>query len=54
MPLRVNTNISAFNSKRILGNNTKDLSLRIERLSSGGSRSTEPPTTQPASAYPKD
>ena len=35
MPLRVNTNISAFNSKRILGNNTKDLSLRIERLSSG-------------------
>ena len=35
MPLRVNTNIPAFNSRRILGNNTKDLTLRLERLSSG-------------------
>ncbi len=35
MPLRVNTNIPAFNSMRILGNTTRDLTLRIERLSSG-------------------
>ena len=35
MPLRVNTNIPAFNSRRILGNNTKDLTLRLDRLSSG-------------------
>ena len=35
MPLRVNTNIPALNTRRILGINNRDLKTRIERLSSG-------------------
>lgn len=35
MPLRVNTNIPALNTRRILGINNRDLKMRIERLSSG-------------------
>ena len=35
MPLRINTNTSAFNARRILNITGKDLSQRIERLSSG-------------------
>ncbi len=35
MPLRVNTNIPAINVRRILNINNRDLSTRIERLSSG-------------------
>ena len=35
MPLRVNTNVSAFNARRILNITGKDLNKRIERLSSG-------------------
>ena len=35
MPLRVNNNIAAINSRRYLNANTKDLSTRLERLSSG-------------------
>ena len=35
MPLRVNNNISALNSRRMLNKNNRDLSVRLERLSSG-------------------
>ncbi|MFT5366211.1 MAG: flagellin [Candidatus Latescibacterota bacterium] len=35
MPLRVNTNIPALNTRRILSINNRDLKTRIERLSSG-------------------
>lgn len=35
MPLRVNTNVPAINVRRILNINNRDLSTRIERLSSG-------------------
>ena len=35
MPLRVNTNIAAMNARRHLNNNTKVLSMKQERLSSG-------------------
>ena len=35
MPLRVNNNIAAINSRRHLNANTKTLSTRLERLSSG-------------------
>lgn len=35
MPLRVNTNIPALNTRRILNINNRDLKNRIERLSSG-------------------
>ena len=35
MPLRVNNNIAAINSRRHLNANTKDLATRLERLSSG-------------------
>jgi flagellin len=35
MPLRVNNNIAAINSRRRLNANNKDLNLRLERLSSG-------------------
>jgi flagellin len=35
MPLRVNNNIAAMNSRRYLDANNKDLSTRLERLSSG-------------------
>ena len=35
MPLRVNHNIAAINSRRRLNANNRDLSLRLERLSSG-------------------
>jgi len=35
MPLRVNTNIPSLNVRRILNINKRDLSTRIERLSSG-------------------
>ncbi len=35
MPLRVNTNIPALNTRRILNINNRDLKTRIERLSSG-------------------
>ena len=35
MPLRVNTNITAINTRRQLMINNKELSTRIERLSSG-------------------
>jgi flagellin len=35
MPLRVNTNIPALNTRRILSINNRDLTTRIERLSSG-------------------
>ena len=35
MPLRINTNIPALNTRRILGINNRDLQTRIERLSSG-------------------
>ena len=35
MPLRINTNIPSVNVRRILNINNKDLSTRIERLSSG-------------------
>lgn len=35
MPLRVNTNIAAVNARRHLNNNTKILSMKQERLSSG-------------------
>jgi flagellin len=35
MPLRVNTNVPALNTRRILNINNRDLKNRIERLSSG-------------------
>ena len=35
MPLRVNNNIAAINSRRQLNTNNRDLSTRLERLSSG-------------------
>lgn len=35
MPLRINNNIMAINSRRQLNNNNRDLSTRLERLSSG-------------------
>ena len=35
MPLRVNNNISAMNARRMLNKNNGDLSVRLERLSSG-------------------
>jgi flagellin len=35
MPLRVNNNISAMNTRRMLNKNNRDLSVRLERLSSG-------------------
>ena len=35
MPLRVNNNIAAINSRRHLNANTKYLGVRLERLSSG-------------------
>jgi flagellin len=35
MPLRVNNNIAAINSRRQLNANNRDLSTRLERLSSG-------------------
>ena len=35
MPLRVNHNISAMNARRMLNKNNADLSVRLERLSSG-------------------
>ena len=35
MPLRINTNLSAFNARRILNITGRDLNQRIERLSSG-------------------
>ena len=35
MPLRVNNNIAAINSRRRLNANNRDLTLRLERLSSG-------------------
>lgn len=35
MPLRVNTNIPALNTRRMLNINNRDLKTRIERLSSG-------------------
>jgi flagellin len=35
MPLRVNTNIPALNTRRVLSINNRDLKTRIERLSSG-------------------
>ncbi|MEE2627574.1 MAG: flagellin, partial [Candidatus Latescibacterota bacterium] len=35
MPLRVNSNIAAINSRRQLNANNRDLSSRLERLSSG-------------------
>ena len=35
MPLRVNNNIAAINSRRHLNANTKFLGVRLERLSSG-------------------
>ena len=35
MPLRVNTNITAINTRRQLMINNRELSTRIERLSSG-------------------
>ena len=35
MPLRINNNISAMNSRRRLNANNRDLGLRLERLSSG-------------------
>ena len=35
MPLRINTNVSAFNARRILNITGRDLKTRIERLSSG-------------------
>lgn len=35
MPLRVNTNVPALNTRRILSINNRDLKNRIERLSSG-------------------
>ena len=35
MPLRVNTNIPALNTRRVLNINNRDLKTRIERLSSG-------------------
>ena len=35
MPLRLNNNIVAINSRRHLKSNTKNLATRLERLSSG-------------------
>ena len=35
MPLRINNNISAMNSRRRMNDNNQDLSKRLERLSSG-------------------
>ena len=35
MPLRINNNISAINSRRRMNDNNRDLSTRLERLSSG-------------------
>ena len=35
MPLRVNNNIAAINSRRQLNANNRDLGTRLERLSSG-------------------
>ena len=35
MPLRINNNIAAINARRQLNGNTKDLAVRLERLSSG-------------------
>ena len=35
MPLRVNNNIAAINSRRRLNANNRDLNIRLERLSSG-------------------
>jgi flagellin len=35
MPLRINNNIAAMNSRRRLNANNRDLSTRLERLSSG-------------------
>ncbi|MDP6699128.1 MAG: flagellin, partial [Candidatus Latescibacteria bacterium] len=35
MPLRVNNNIAAINARRRLNANNRDLSIRLERLSSG-------------------
>ena len=35
MPLRVNNNIAAINSRRQLNINNRDLGMRLERLASG-------------------
>jgi flagellin len=35
MPLQINTNLPALNARRILSNTGRDLTKRIERLSSG-------------------